>query len=411
MGARSRSLSARTRTAHHTRLRVRLEGTRAARDAAREATAAARAESLALSQRLSQGEALREAILDDLDLGIVGADSLGALRFANRAARQLLELPATGGGLAIHWLQLESSPDALLGDRSNVVMPHRISNAAGETIELEMSVSRPSSASHPSLGFFFIFRDTREEKARSLERERLERLAAIGTMVAGFAHEVRNPVAALRSLAESLTEELSDAKITVPHVSRMLQVLERLERLVRTSLQFGRPAAPRRESNRTVSIINAAFTELGPRTAGYDEKLRVEVEPDLPDVFVDHAQLVQVLIILLNNALDSVTTPSRVTVRARSDQSVPLAPRERARDSQPPASGRAVRLEVHDDGPGIAPENRGHIFDPFFTTKASGTGLGLSIAQQIVSENGGRLEVASQRGSTTFAVVIPVTER
>jgi two-component system sensor histidine kinase HydH len=238
----------------------------------------------------------------------------------------------------------------------------------------------------------------------SSEHQRFERLAAMGTMVAGFAHEVRNPVAAMRSIAEELAEELRDAGVTMPHLGLMLQMLERIERLVRTSLQFGRPAAPKRAPQRPKVIVSSAIAELHPRLRGRGDELVVEIDRDLPDVNVDERQLAQALVILLQNALDATSDPSRVRMRVRRGR--PMESEGRMRTSEPPSA--TVRFEVIDNGPGIPANLVGRIFDPFFTTKPSGTGLGLSIAQQIVSENGARLEVSSTAGSTTsFSIVVP----
>ncbi|MFO0738451.1 MAG: ATP-binding protein [Labilithrix sp.] len=239
-----------------------------------------------------------------------------------------------------------------------------------------------------------------DEERFDAERQRFERLAAMGTMVAGFAHEVRNPVAALRSLCE----ELRDEGISLPHVGLMLQMVERIERLVRTSLQFGRPAAPKRSPRRPTAITASALSELRARLRAHTD-IPVEAEAGLPDVNVDDRQIAQALVILLNNALDATGgTPSRVLLRVRKNTSTAGV--------APGTSDRAhptIRFEVIDDGPGISAANLSRIFDPFFTTKPSGTGLGLSIAQQIVNENGARLEVESNPGGrTAFTIVLPV---
>lgn len=250
--------------------------------------------------------------------------------------------------------------------------------------------------------------DLRAERELAGERHRFERLVAMGTMVAGFAHEIRNPVAALLSMVEEVGEELSSAGLALPHIPRMVQILQRIERLVRTSLQFGRPDAPRRARHRPWSIAAQAIADVGARTRGAGQALHIDIDADLPDVFCDDAQIARALGNLLNNALDAAGSPSRVQLGARVDR---RAESERPPPSSPsssPPPARWVRFEVRNDGPGIAPELMERIFDPFFTTKPSGTGLGLSIAQQVVSDNGGRLEASSPRGGpTTFAIVIP----
>ena len=283
-------------------------------------------------------------------------------------------------------------------------LAHLLRRADGVDLDLDLTVSR-GEGSVQRAGFFFIFRDVGEEKIREADRRKFERLAAIGTMVAGFAHEVRNPVAAIRSIAEELLEELRDAGVVMLHVRLLLQMVERIERLVRTSLQFGRPTTPKRAPQRPWVIVSAAISELRPRFRGLDDELVIDAETDLPDVNVDERQLTQVLVILLLNALDATGTASRVRLRVRRAKS--QEPEPGARQSEPPPPPE-VRFEVVDDGPGIAADHLGQIFDPFFTTKPSGTGLGLSIAQQIVNENSARLEVFSTPGvSTTFAITVP----
>jgi len=356
-------------------------------------------------RRLQETERFDHAILDGVNMGIITTDADGAVTFVNRTAAQLLDVDSESIGADVELLLgLPLTPDALLAGELCRTVDYLLTRRDGEELDIEVSVSRGMSSepgtTNGGPGYFFIFRDVREDKQRVEERARFERLAAMGTMVAGFAHEVRNPVAAMRSIAEELDEELRDSGVTTPHVALMLRMLERIERLVRTSLQFGRPAAPKRSPQRPWLIVQFALAELRPRLRGLGGELVVEIDDDLPSVNVDEKQIAQALVVLLNNALDATSEPGRVTVRVT---------RERRGDDlhsdAPPPS--TVRFEVKDDGAGIAPEIFTRIFDPFFTTKPTGTGLGLSIAQQIVSENGARLEVTSNPAvATTFAIVI-----
>ncbi|MBX3186718.1 MAG: hypothetical protein KF819_06870 [Labilithrix sp.] len=333
---------------------------------------------------------LCRAVLDGVEVGVVTTNARGAVTFINRAAAALLEAaPDLSGVPVTQLLALSHAPEALLGPEVRRSIAYRLHTAEGLDLDLELVASRAESASTDRSGFFFVFRDVREEKRREADRARFERLAAMGTMVAGFAHEVRNPVAALRSLAEDLRDE----GVSAPHVGLILQMVERIERLVRTSLQFGRPAAPKRAPRRPAHIASLALAEIRPRLRGHDGDIVLETEVELPEVNVDDRQVAQALVILLNNALDATGSPSRVTLRIRSVH----------------LPSPSVRFEVIDDGPGVSRENLRRIFDPFFTTKPSGTGLGLSIAQQIVSENGARLEVTSALGGMTcFCIVVPI---
>lgn len=353
-----------------------------------------------LAQKLIERETFHRAVLDGVELGIVTTEPSGTVTFINRTARALLGVTWVSGGDVRDLLGLHSAPHDFVSSTSKLA--YTLPTQDGRELDLELSIHRTEGFCGAA-DYFFVFRDVSEEKSRSAELERFERLAAMGTMVAGFAHEVRNPVASLRSLAESLAEDLADANVQLPHVSRMLQVLERIERLVRTSLQFGHPAVPRRRHHRPWSLVASALDEIAPRIKAEDGEIPLEVEPNLPDVFVDEAQSIQVLVILLNNALDSVDSARQVfirVVRARS-------PDDTMEDGAPsPVS--FVRFEIRDEGVGIPAAILERIFDPFFTTKPSGTGLGLSIAQQLVSENGGHCAVSSSRGGPTiFSLFLP----
>ncbi len=369
----------------------------------------ARAQVGDLYRRLVEQRAFDPAILDGVQVGIITADHGGRVTFANRAAKVLLRLDAGAPTVdVVELLGLDASPDELLGDERRRLFAHEYVREGIEH-DFELLLSRGDDAGDSRTGFFFIFRDVREEKQRQAEHRRFERLAAMGTMVAGFAHEVRNPVAALRSIAEELGEELTQAGLMLPHAGRMLRVLERMERLVRTSLRFGRPAVPQCGVHKPWILCSAAIAGVAPRTLAANQEIAIEMEADIPNVYVDDGQIVQALVILLENALDAAGAPEGVLVRVSRSQKTDVD--SRPRKSTPPSAPNHVRLEVIDLGPGIASADLSRIFDPFFTTKASGTGLGLSIAQQIVVENSGRLEVSSSRGSpTTFAIIVPAVE-
>lgn len=392
-------------SALRTKLRMAAEVERS-----RSALSQAQVEIESLYRVMLEQQSFHQAILDGVEVGIITTDPWGRVTFANRGARDLLQPPGdVTGSDVVDLLGLAEAPGVLLGEEPRRVLAHTHHAGDGEELDLELVVSRGDGGEDTRVGFYLIFRDVHEEKTRQLEHQRFERLAAMGTMVAGFAHEVRNPVAALRSIAEELEEELVANRLVLPHAKRMLVVLERIERLVRTSLQFGRPAAPRRRAYPPYAACASAIAGVAERTRATGEKVVVEVEHGVPDVFVDEAQLVQVLVILLENAIDATGRPSLVRLRVTRTRTDPES-RPRKSLPPPPAPVHGVRFEVVDQGPGIAPGDLSRIFDPFYTTKATGTGLGLSIAQQIVHENGGRLEVASGRGGTTFTAVIPLAE-
>ncbi len=385
---------------------------------------------LAIARRaLAEERELDHAILDGVDVGVITTQPDGTITFANRCALALLQIPEDVVGVTVQYLLgFERSPAELLGEDARLTLIHPLLTRNQSPLDLELSITRGDvhtgdGDSSVRVGFFLIFRDVGEERRKEAERSRFERLAAMGPMVAGFAHEIRNPVAALRSIAEELGEELAAAGVALPHARRMLLVLARIERLVRTSLRFGRPASAKLAAHRPWEIGAGAVASVYQRTKASGAQMRVEMDSELPDVLADDEQLTQALTILLENALDAVSTPEKVLLRVTRA----AAPEgdHRGRKSTPPPRDTPpaaftpvavppltwVRFEVVDDGPGIPADLRSRIFDPFFTTKPQGTGLGLSIAQQIVSENGGRLDLSSARGGPTiFAISLRIIE-
>ncbi len=226
--------------------------------------------------------------------------------------------------------------------------------------------------------------------------ERHEKLASLGMLAAGVAHEIRNPLTAIKAWLfiqqkqlQPGTPEYGDAEIIASEVSR-------LERIVREVLLFARPAEPRLTTFLAEKPLRQVQTLLAPQLEKSNIKLAVE-DSVSAQVRIDPHQMQQVLINLIQNAAESIGRDGVVTLRVRLGTKR-LA--ERPTD--------VVILEVADTGKGITPEVAKRLFDPFFTTKDGGTGLGLPIAARIVEKHGGALQYQTQvnRG-TTFGVVLP----
>ena len=228
---------------------------------------------------------------------------------------------------------------------------------------------------------------------------RNEKLASLGTLAAGVAHEIRNPLTAINVRLHSLNKNLRANSSEQEDALVIGHEIQRLERIVQEFLQFARPVDPKCLVVSADSLFARMQSLFGPQLAKTSIRLNLESVPDTW-VRVDPHQIEQVLINLIKNAVESMEGHGMITLRVRTG-SARLQGRVRP----------VVRLEVGDTGKGIPPEVRKRMFDPFFTTKEEGTGLGLAIAARIVEKHGGALECRSEvnRG-TTFAILLPHTK-
>jgi two-component system nitrogen regulation sensor histidine kinase GlnL len=258
-------------------------------------------------------------------------------------------------------------------------------------------------------GIALVIHDLGYQRTLEQTARRNQSLARLGTMVAGLAHEVRNPLAGIKGAAQLLEARLAEAPELVEYTTVITREVNRLTALVEDLLTLGSPPKPRlaplnihRAIQQSVAVMDG---ELGRRGI----RLHYGFDPSLPDVHGDEAQLQQVFLNVLRNALDAMAAdghapPGRdvlaISTRMETDFHIQRGEQR---------SGKLLRVEIADQGQGIDPETAAQMFEPFFTTKARGTGLGLAISHKIVSEHGGIIRVApNQPYGTVVTVSLPV---
>ena len=242
---------------------------------------------------------------------------------------------------------------------------------------------------------FVIIKDVTDQREQAAQQHQIEKLAALGRLIAGAAHELNNPLAMILGLAQlqlgdSLPDELHD------DFEKIERAALRARAIVQQMLSFARPQPPQTEPVPLRPLVSEALDRLAGALHTQQIAVQAELDPNLPPVSGDPNQLSQVLFNVLNNAVQSMSASPAEQRRLRVSAS---------------AADHKVLVAIEDSGPGIEPHNLPRIFDPFFTTRAigKGTGLGLAISHAIVQQHNGQIWVNSQPGQgATFFIQLPI---
>jgi two-component system NtrC family sensor kinase len=234
---------------------------------------------------------------------------------------------------------------------------------------------------------------SRELLAMQVRMARTERLASLGMLSAGVAHEINNPLGGVLALSALALEDLPPDDPIRENLEEVVRQAQRCKAIVKGLLDFSRQSASSSEPVDLGRVAQEALALVKPQAAFFNIDLVCAFEPNLPPVMADRAEIQQVILNIIMNAVQAMEEQGRLTLTTSSSEGF-------------------AELAVSDTGHGIPPDRIGHVFDPFFTTKdeSKGTGLGLSIAYGIVSKHGGTIAVESEVGvGTTFTIRFPVT--
>ncbi len=354
---------------------------------------------------LAELQVLHEDIVQSVSSGLITFDRDGRVMTANRTVETL-------GGRAQADMRLEhwdrvfqeapSFPQLWENLRTWMRVPYRfrasLIRADNTAIPIGVSASLLRRGSGEPLGVICSFQDLTDIKRMEAEVRHADRLAAIGRLAAGLAHEIRNPIASIRGSIEVLGQNLNLQGTDRRLMDIVLRESDRLDGTIAEFLEFSRPKQLTRALTDVVALVDEVLLLLA-NHAGEAVRIVTEYPDSTVKAYVDPAQIRQALWNLCRNALDAMPGGGVLRVAVWPGQA---ADRE---------EHDIVDLVVEDTGPGIAPEHLPHIFEPFYTTKPQGTGLGLAIVHRIVEEHEGAIRV-EHRGRTgaRFVVRLPKVE-
>jgi PAS domain S-box-containing protein len=360
---------------------------------------------------LRRSEATAQAILESASEGILLVDTSGRITLANAAALRMF---------GYDHAELIGQPlEILLPDRIRVAhADHRMAYFAEPRVRpmgigLDLSGRRRDGAEFPVeislssvetsdgvVAMAFITDITERKRAEGqLQRQREvlyqnEKLAALGTLSAGIAHEMNNPLGIMTTRIEVMLLEAEEQQLP-PQVLEDLQVLhragQRVARIAASLRSFARQSAGERQPVELGTIVDEALLLMAKPLAADNVRVRTSLDRSLPPIVADVTAMHQVLMNLLTNAREAMPDGGTIDV-----------------ETSPAERPGWVRLRVADTGTGIPTEAISKVFDPFYTTKRTGTGLGLSVTYGIIEEHGGTIDVRSQPGlGTTFTLEFP----
>jgi PAS domain S-box-containing protein len=362
-------------------------------------------ERIEIEARLHQEQEFVRRLVASFPEVIAVMDLDGRLTFVSPRIEDVLGRAASDVIGKVLWAQVHRDDAAELtgafgklanGSLAHAQLEYRTKHADGTWRMLRASASPLCDASGKINGVVASARDVTETRAAEKQQLQKEKLAAMGEMMAGVAHELNNPLTAILGISDLMRERAAD-DATRRQVEIVLKQARRAAGIVQNLLAFSRPSALASKKLRPEQVIKQVIDQQQPSLRQKNVAIQLQAPEGLPTVDADPRLLQQVFVNLIVNAEQAISSRRdygtlRITVEA--------------------AEGKIVFVFA-DDGPGISPENLAKIFDPFFTTKrpGGGTGLGLTICQAIVKEHGGTMEVQSTpEAGAEFRVILPAAK-
>lgn len=346
------------------------------------------------AQKISALNQYNETMLAAIDDAILVVDTNGKIIIANNMAYNMFRLPEESREKIFREALPQGSPFQVLLDRTihesrdfrdlqvswaNVPGAHTVQEYLLSTFVLK-------DGRGDLIGAVLCCRDITERVRLEEKLHRQERLASLGKIVAGVAHEIRNPLTSISCYIQHWQNQNSGDQKALATVHREIS---RLDSIVDQLLYFSKPAEARYRMQDLNSLIETILSFFGEVFYGKYNMIK-ELSPQLPPAWIDPEQVERVVVNIIFNAVQAMPEGGSITVSTAFQ-----------------TEGEFVKIAISDTGSGIPPENLPHLFDPFYSTRPKGTGLGLAIAHEIIQAHGGHIEVESEVGrGTTFQIFL-----
>jgi len=345
----------------------------------------------------AQIKAFSDSVVENMPVGLLAISAEGRVAAFNQAAESILEKKA----------------GVIIGKKAEKVLPHQLLEIneelnrgrrfvereiecileGGSSVPMDVSASSPRGEEGGIIGNIILFRDLSEVQDLKREVETSRRLASLGRLAAGIAHEIRNPLSSIKGFATYFGERYRNNPEDKKTAEIMIHEVDRLNRVISQLLEFARPLAIQKKPTSLQTLIEHSLKLVQGQAEKRNVVLQKSFSSGVTEALIDPDRINQVLLNLYLNSIEAMEKGGTLSVALSADKEL-----------------GGVRITVSDTGAGIAKENLEHIFDPYFTTRQSGTGLGLAIVHKIIEAHRGEVKVHSEVGvGTTVSIFLPAS--
>ena len=343
---------------------------------------------------LSRIKAFSDNLVEHMPIGILVIDHSGLIISCNNVAERLLHIPSyhliDQPATAHLPSEIMKQIDDVQNSKTIIEKEILCDTGFSQPLPVALIASALYDDQNHFHGYVLLLKDLTEVQALRKEIDRSQRLASVGRLAAGVAHEIRNPLSSIKGFATYFKERYQHNHNDVEISTIMIQEVDRLNRVVSQLLEFSRPIAISQTKTNIKSLVRDSIKVIEQMAVEKNIQISTKIEPSINDVFIDRDRLNQALLNLYLNALEAMDNQGELSI------------------SLLPFQEKGIEIQISDKGPGIDKDSLAHIFDPYYTTKPNGTGLGLAIVHNIIEAHHGVIMVRSNNEEgTCFTIKLP----